>query len=338
MSSCASFTARRTPAFSPNAASASALAPSGTLASSCCSSDRLGREHSIEADLAGEAAEERGRPRSVRPVAAKARAFQYRHADSSCSDGGIASIAARTSGQAPARSAARTRQARSASFGRPHCRLRGTTARQAGTAAALHGRRSARSRTVDRLRTTGRAASPTPRERLRHRCVRRARARRARDRFRRDASTGIPFRSQVRTPGSASTCANSRSVIRSSGGMSSRSIARGERCRLRWQGGSGRDGRRPTARRFAMSAANNGSHASGVFCPVNQSGFASANGGAAVALASILDRVARELGVLARRRRIEGGERRPTGRACPAISANRRATCPRVGVFGQRAR
>jgi hypothetical protein len=55
---------------------------------------------------------------AVRPSADSARAFQYRHAESSCSDGGIASMAASTSGHAPARSAARTRHARCASDNR----------------------------------------------------------------------------------------------------------------------------------------------------------------------------------------------------------------------------
>ena len=45
----------------------------------------------------------RGRLRVACRPPPSARAFQYRHADSSCSDGGIASIAARTSGHAPAR-------------------------------------------------------------------------------------------------------------------------------------------------------------------------------------------------------------------------------------------
>ncbi len=48
-----------------------------------------------------------------------------------------------------------------------------------------------------------------------------------------------------------------------------------------------------------------------MFWPVNQRGFASASAALAVALATILNAVARELDVLAGRRRVEGREARP---------------------------
>ena len=199
MSSCASLTARRTAAICAERRQRRGVGLERRAHGLLSLSDRLCRQHAVETDLAGEPGVDRARRRPRGPRR-RARALSSSATPDSCaSDGGMASMAASTSGQAPARSAARTRHGARRIGQRDVPRL----------AVPLRGERIELARRVESdprvpvravgFGAAGRAASPRPRGRRRRRCAPRARAHRARDRGRPVASSGIrPGRARAR--------------------------------------------------------------------------------------------------------------------------------------------
>ena len=297
-------------------------------------SDRLCRQHAVEADLAGERGVDRRRLRRGRPRGGE----RARLPVAPCRILRLATAAwprSRPARRATRRPAARhARAMRAAHRTTQHCPPRDTTPRRADGAGARRGKRSARSRRAVGFGQKARAASPRRRGHRRRRCAPHARARRARGPGRPAASSGIR---RWQAPGPDS---RRHARIPARDPVGGRQV-HGDRLREAKVAGFGRQAEARASildGQVALRDQRGKQRRAGLRRRLAREPerFRVRERDVAVALAAILDPEARKLDILTRRRRVVGRRTSTSRPRFPSIFSQSTRRRSASGDFGQR--